>query len=299
MVKFEHASVMPEEVLNLLITDPSGIYVDGTLGAGGHAKRLLDKYPAIRLIGIDQDAQALDFARVRLADYQTRCTVVKGNFRYLTVLLASLGVNRVAGVLYDLGVSSPQFDHAERGFSYQNPEAPLDMRMDRENPITAFRLVNQKSEREIADVLKQWGEERWASRIAQFIVRQRAIEPIRTSGQLVEVIKAAIPASARRTGGHPGRRTFQALRIWVNDELGALSDGLDEGWTVLGAGGRIAVLSFHSLEDRIVKKRFREWEQSTPSHLLTKHPLTAGSGELLENPRARSAKLRVIEKTDS
>lgn len=298
MVKFEHESVMPEEVLKLLVTDPNGIYVDGTLGAGGHAKRMLDLFPAIHVVGIDQDAQALDYAQRRLADHQSRCTLVKGNFRYLTALLASIGVGQVAGILYDLGVSSPQLDHSERGFTYQNADAPLDMRMDQDNPVTAFRLVNQKSEREISDALKEWGEERWASRIAQFIVRQRAIEPIRTSGQLVEVIKAAIPASARRSGGHPGRRTFQALRIWVNDELGSLSDGLSEGWKVLRPQGRLAVLSFHSLEDRIVKKQFREWEQVGPAQVLTKHPLTAGPDEVAGNPRARSAKLRAIEKIE-
>ena len=296
MVQFEHQSVMPKEVAELLVTNRQGVYVDATLGAAGHALRLLETYPEIRLIGIDQDAQALAQARQNLASHHHRTTLVKGNFRYMTELLASIGVRQVDGVLFDLGVSSPQLDQRERGFSYQQEDAPLDMRMDADNPITAFRLVNQKSEREIADAIRQWGEERWASRIAQFIVRSRQIEPIRTSGQLVDIIRAAIPASARRSGGHPARRTFQALRIWVNDELGALSDGLDQAWRVLGPNCRIAAIAFHSLEDRIVKTRFRDWQHENQARLITKHPLTASADELKENPRSRSAKLRVVEK---
>ncbi len=296
MVQFEHESVMPGEVADLLVTNRQGLYVDATLGAGGHTMRLLETFPDIRMVGIDQDDEALAFARDRLESYSGRVTLIKGNFRYLGALLTSHGVTAVDGVLYDLGVSSPQLDHAERGFSYQHEEAPLDMRMDPDNPITAFRLVNQKPEKEIAQAIREWGEERWASRIAAFIVRARAVEPIRTSGQLVEVIRAAIPASARRSGGHPARRTFQALRIWVNDELGALNDGLDEGWTVLAPGGRLAAISFHSLEDRIVKHRFRDWHNLGTARLITKHPLTADVAELDGNPRARSAKLRVVEK---
>lgn len=296
MVKFEHQSVMPTQVLDLLVTNRQGVYVDATLGAGGHTELMLKTFPDIRVIGVDQDAQALSHAQRQLASFGSRCTVVKGNFRYMRALLTSMGVDQVDGILFDLGVSSPQLDHRDRGFSYQHEDAPLDMRMDAENPITAFRLVNQKPEREIAEAITNWGEERWASRIAQFIVRARADEPIRTSGQLVEIIRAAIPASARRSGGHPARRTFQALRIWVNDELGALSDGLDEGWKVLAPDRRMAVIAFHSLEDRIVKKRFREWADEHRARLVTKRPLEATTEEVADNPRARSAKLRVVEK---
>lgn len=296
MVQFEHQSVMPAEVANLLVTDRRGLYIDATLGAGGHSLRLLEAHPEIRIIGIDQDDQALDYARRQLAGFGQRFTAVKGNFRYMTELMRSINVEAVDGVLFDLGVSSPQLDHRERGFSYQEEDAPLDMRMDKDNPITAFRLVNQKSEREIAHVLKTWGEERWASRIAQFIVKRRQIEPIRTSGQLVEIIKAAVPASARRSGGHPARRTFQALRIWVNDELGALADGLTAAWQIVGPERRVSVIAFHSLEDRIVKNQFRDWQQQGSARLITKHPLTAREEEVEDNPRSRSAKLRVVEK---
>lgn len=287
---------MPNEVAELLVANRQGVYVDATLGAGGHTALLLKTYPGIRVVGIDQDARALEHAQSQLGAYRDRLIIAKGNFRYLSELLASLGIHQVDGVLFDLGVSSPQLDHKERGFSYQLEDAPLDMRMDADNPITAFRLVNQKPEQEIAEAIKRWGEERWASRIAQFIVKRRQIEPIRTSGQLVEVIRQAIPAAARRSGGHPARRTFQALRIWVNDELGALQDGLNEAWDVLSPQGRIAAIAFHSLEDRIVKQQFRQWSEAGSGRLLTRHPLTAQSGEVEYNPRSRSAKLRVIEK---
>jgi len=296
MVQFEHQSVMPSEVLELLVTNPQGVYVDATLGAGGHTARILEQFPEVRMIGLDQDEQALSYADERLKSYRARCTFLKGNFRHLNELLRAANFLTVDGVLMDLGVSSPQLDHPERGFSYQHEDAPLDMRMDSSNPVTAFRLVNQKPEKDIAHAIREWGEERWASRIAQFIVRARTVEPIRTSGQLVEVIYAAIPASARRTGGHPARRTFQALRIWVNDEMGALADGLREGWQVLTPGGRMVVISFHSLEDRIVKHQFRDWHVQEVARLITKHPLTADVAELDGNPRARSAKLRAVEK---
>ncbi|PSR20680.1 MAG: 16S rRNA (cytosine(1402)-N(4))-methyltransferase [Sulfobacillus acidophilus] len=296
MVQFEHQSVMPKEVLDLLVTDATGVYVDATLGAGGHALKLLQTYPDLRLIGVDQDAYALSYATDRLAAYTDRCNVLKGNFRYLTALLASIGVRQVSGILFDLGVSSPQLDQRERGFSYQQEDAPLDMRMDLDNPLTAFRLINQRPEQEIRHALQTFGEERWAARIAQFIVQARQVEPIRTSGQLVDIIRAAVPAAARRSGGHPARRTFQALRIWVNDELGALNEGLEEGWHVLVPSGRLVVIAFHSLEDRIVKNRFRDWSTQSEGRLVTRHPLMANAQELADNPRSRSAKLRAVEK---
>ena len=296
MVEFEHASVMPIVTIEHLVTHRTGIYVDATLGAGGHSERLLEQFSGISVIGIDQDDVALDYARRRLSRWGERVRFIKGNFRDLGSLLESVEVRVVQGVLFDLGVSSPQLDQAYRGFSYQHEDSPLDMRMDADNPITAFRLINTKSEKEIAQAIKVWGEERWASRIAQFMVRARVVEPIRTSGQLVEIIRAAIPASARRTGGHPARRTFQALRIWVNDELGALPEGLREAWGVLAPGGRVAAISFHSLEDRIIKHQFQDWQTEGVARLITKHPLTADTAELDGNPRARSAKLRVAEK---
>lgn len=296
MGEFSHQSVLPQEVLEVLVTQSDGLYVDATVGGGGHAQMLLDAFPHSRIIGIDQDPQALQHTRERLEPYGSRVTLLQGNFRGIKDLLASSDISAVNGVLMDLGVSSPQLDQPERGFSYQYDDAPLDMRMDPNNPVTAFRLVNQKSEQEIAHAIREWGEERWASRIAQFIVKARRVEPIRTSGQLVEVIRAAIPASARRTGGHPARRTFQALRIWVNDEMGALKEGLEEAWGCLGSGGRLAVISFHSLEDRIVKHQFRDWQAQEMARLITKHPLTADVAELDGNSRARSAKLRCAEK---
>ncbi|MCY0880180.1 MAG: 16S rRNA (cytosine(1402)-N(4))-methyltransferase RsmH [Firmicutes bacterium] len=295
-MEFAHQSVMPKQVVDYLVTQPEGLYVDATLGAGGDAERLLQAYPFLRVVGIDQDPEALAYAIDRLQSYGPRFTAVRGNFRDMKRLLASVGVNAVDGVVFDLGVSSPQLDRRDRGFSYQHPDAPLDMRMDPDNPVTAFRLVNQKSEEEIREALRQWGEERWAKRIAAFIVKARAEEPIRTTGQLVEIIRAAIPAAKRRSGGHPARRTFQALRIWVNDELAALKDGLGEAWQVLNPGGRLVVISFHSLEDRIVKQQFREWSDQGLARLVTKHPLTPEDREVEENPRARSAKLRVVEK---
>jgi 16S rRNA (cytosine1402-N4)-methyltransferase len=296
MVDFQHQSVMPKQVVDLLVTKPEGLYVDATLGGGGDAEHLLSAYPALRLVGIDQDPYALSYASRRLQPYAARFTPLRGNFRNLEDLLLTIGVRAVDGVVFDLGVSSPQLDQRDRGFSYQHPDAPLDMRMDPDNPVTAFRLVNQKSEEEIRDAIQRWGEERWAARIASFIVRARTEEPIRTTGQLVEIIRAAIPAAKRRTGGHPARRTFQALRIWVNDELTALSEGLIAAWHVLNPGGRLVVISFHSLEDRIVKHQFREWSNQGMARVVTKHPLTPDDREQEENPRARSAKLRVVEK---
>ncbi len=295
MVGFTHVSVMPIEVLHHWVTDPQGIYVDATVGAGGHSRLLLEQFPQASVIGLDQDPLALAEARVSLAAFGDRVRLLSANFRHLADAVATnQGVVPLAGVLFDLGVSSPQFDVPERGFSYHF-DAPLDMRMDPQNPVTAFRLVNMKSQQDIAFALKTYGEEPWASRIAEFVVRARQVEPIRTTGQLVEIIKAAIPAARRRTGGHPARRTFQALRIWVNDELGALDEGLNQARAVLASGGRIVVVSFHSLEDRMVKHRFRQWQQEGAGQVITRHPLLPQPSETQSNPRARSAKLRVYQ----
>jgi 16S rRNA (cytosine1402-N4)-methyltransferase len=294
-MSFTHVSVLAEEALAYWVEDAQGLYVDATTGAGGHSFELLSRYPLAHLIALDQDPIALQEAQRRLLDYEGRVTFLHGNFRNLVEVLGSDHRGRVAGVLFDLGVSSPQLDNPERGFSYQN-DAPLDMRMDPDNPVTAFRLVNMKSELEIAQALKEWGEERWAKRIAQFIVKARAREPIRTTGQLVELIKAAIPASARRSGGHPARRTFQALRIWVNDELEALDGGLRSAIELLAPHGRVVAISFHSLEDRVVKHTFRKWGEDQLGTVLTRHPISPQELEAEGNMRARSAKLRAFRR---
>jgi 16S rRNA (cytosine1402-N4)-methyltransferase len=293
-VEFQHVSVMPNEVMNYWVSDPQGLYLDATLGGAGHSRRLLEAFSAVRLVGIDQDPQALAAAAQVLAPYQHRVRLVRGNFREVARLLPD---EKFHGALFDLGVSSPQFDRPERGFSYHHAEAPLDMRMDPDSPVTAMDLINTRSASEIKNALWQYGEERWAGRIADFIVAARRRQPIRTSGELVEIIKAAIPAGARREGGHPARRTFQALRIWVNDELGALVEGIKGAWSLLVPGGRLVVISFHSLEDRLVKHQFRQWHHEQVGQVLTKHPVTATPEEVEANPRARSAKLRAITKT--
>ncbi len=294
-MSFAHVSVLAEQTLNYWVHDVQGLYIDATTGAGGHSLRLLQAYPEAHLIALDQDPAALAAARETLAPYADRVSFVHGNFRDLSTVLDPGVRGAAAGILFDLGVSSPQLDNPERGFSYQH-DAALDMRMDPDSPVTAFRLVNMKSKDEIAHALQAWGEERWAQRIAEFIVKARQKEPIRTTGQLVELIKAAIPASARRTGGHPARRTFQALRIWVNDELGALEEGLEAAVHTVAPGGRIVVISFHSLEDRIAKHTFRQWGQEHLGKVLTRHPVGPDEEETDTNLRARSAKLRAFER---
>lgn len=294
-MSFAHVSVLAEQTLNYWVHDVQGLYVDATTGAGGHSFRLLEAYPEAHLIALDQDPAALAAARETLAPYADRVSFVHGNFRDLSTVLDPAVRGAVAGILFDLGVSSPQLDNPERGFSYHH-DAVLDMRMDPDSPVTAFRLVNMKSKDEIARALQDWGEERWAQRIAEFIVHARQKEPIRTTGQLVELIKAAIPASARRTGGHPARRTFQALRIWVNDELGALEEGLEAAVHTAAPGGRIVVISFHSLEDRIAKHTFRQWGQEHLGKVLTRRPVGPDEEETDTNLRARSAKLRAFER---
>lgn len=292
-VAYTHESVLPEAAVAYWGWAEDGVYVDATVGGGGHSLRLLQRFPSARLYAIDQDPAALAAARERLAAFSDRICWVEGNFRELD---RWLGSEKVHGVLFDLGVSSAQLDRPERGFSYQW-DAPLDMRMNPNSPVTAFRLVNMRSKEEIAEALRTWGEERWAGRIAEFVVKARAREPIRTTGQLVEVIKAAIPARARREGGHPARRTFQALRIWVNDELGALREGLSGALAHLLPGGRIVAIAFHSLEDRIVKQTFLAWQQEGQGSVLTRRPVLPGPEEVAQNPRARSAKLRAFQKS--
>jgi 16S rRNA (cytosine1402-N4)-methyltransferase len=307
-----HLPVMLDRCMELLRPRPGGTYVDTTLGLGGHAERLLrQSAPDGRVIGLDRDPEALALARERLAGHGAeRLVTVAASFADLAEVGADLGVERVDGVLYDLGVSSLQLDDAERGFSYR-VDVPLDMRMDPGSGPTAADVLNTYPRAELTRVFRQYGEERFAPRIARFVEEARGRAPIRTTGELVDLIKAAIPAAARRRGPHPARRVFQALRIEVNGELDALAESLPQAIDLLAPGGRVVVLAYHSLEDRIVKRTFvaaatgREGPPSplappvTPSPrltILTRRPETPGADEVAANPRAESAKLRAAEK---
>ncbi|NLL88695.1 MAG: 16S rRNA (cytosine(1402)-N(4))-methyltransferase RsmH [Firmicutes bacterium] len=309
-MEFAHQPVLLNEVLWGLNLKSNGIYVDCTLGGGGHSLAILEAQPDCRVIGIDRDPQAFDAARPRLACFGARVELVHGNFRNIDQILSNLNIHAVHGIIMDIGVSSPQLDHAERGFSYQH-DARLDMRMDPIQQVTAYDLVNNLSRRELARIIREYGEERWAARIAEFVDKYRQKQPIETTNQLVSIIKAAIPKKARIEGPHPAKRTFQALRIAVNDELGALTEALEKATELLQPGGRLCVITFHSLEDRIVKRFFNRISNpcSCPPDLpvcscgkrqlvtvVTKKPLTASRAELAVNPRARSAKLRVSER---
>lgn len=292
MTSFEHVTVLREEAVSLLVGGVGQSFVDGTVGAGGHAAELLEMAPGAPLLAIDRDPAALAAAQDRLRSFGGRVRFVQGNFRHMAQWVPEAW-RPCRGVLLDLGMSSPQVEDDDRGFSYHR-DAVLDMRMDPESDRTAFRLINMGDVAELTRVLREYGEERWASRIARFVADARRRQPIRTTGQLVDIIKDAIPAAARRTGGHPARRTFQALRIWVNEELDALDEGLEAAMEVVGPGGRIVVISFHSLEDRIVKQRFRAWADAGRGTILTRRPVVASADELLANPRSHSAKLRAF-----
>jgi 16S rRNA (cytosine1402-N4)-methyltransferase len=308
---FHHITVLKEEAVEGLNIRPDGIYVDCTLGGAGHSSLIAAKLNERgRLIGIDQDDAALRNAEEKLAPYGDKVTLVKSNFRRLKQVIADLGLAGVDGVLFDLGVSSPQLDEGERGFSY-NADALLDMRMDREAPLTAYDVVNQWDEAEIARLIWEYGEEKFSRRIARQIAAHREKAPIETTGQLVEIIKEAIPAAARRTGPHPAKRTFQAIRIAVNDELHAFEEAVEAAIGLLHQGGRVSVITFHSLEDRICKQVFQRHAQGClcpPDFpvctcgnkpiikIITKKPVMPSAEELAANPRARSAKLRVAEK---
>ncbi len=311
-MEYRHIPVLLAEVTQHLSPQPGSIIVDCTLGGAGHAKRFAQLIgPAGILVGIDQDDAALTAAAATLPLGQQPIVLLKGNFGELDSLLAEAHIAYVDGFLFDLGVSSPQLDVAERGFSYRE-DAPLDMRMDPERQaLTAADVVAQYSEADLARIIREYGEERWASRIAAFIVERRAHRPIATTSDLVDVVKAAVPASARRQGGHPAKRTFQALRIEVNGELDALAAALESAIRWLAPKGRIAVISYHSLEDRIVKRVFAEGAQGCTCppdlpvctcgrepvlRLVTRRPVVPSSEEVEANPRARSAKLRVAEK---
>ncbi len=310
-MEYRHQPVLLAEVLKQLCSTGCTTVVDCTLGGAGHAEAILSRLPENgRLIGIDQDVAALSEAKARTARFGQHVSFVRGNFRDLDLILTDAGVGRVDGILFDLGVSSPQLDEAERGFSYRH-EHRLDMRMDPEQQLSAYDVVNSYPCQRIAQVLKDYGEEKWAGRIAKFICRSREKAPIETTAQLAEIVKDAIPAPARRTGPHPARRTFQALRIEVNQELSSLEKALPDAVKWLAKGGRVAVISYHSLEDRIVKTVFNELAKGCicPPRLpecrcgrvpivkvITKKPIVPGAEEIQANPRARSARLRVAEK---
>lgn len=311
MDEFRHVSVLYEEVLTVLAPRPGGVYVDGTLGGGGHARGVLEASgPDGVLFGLDRDDDALAAARTVLARFGERARLFKANFAELANVLGGVGIQAVDGIVLDLGVSSHQLDTGERGFSFQQ-DAPLDMRMDTSVGQTAADLVNGLSGEELERIIRSYGEERWARRIAQFIVRARAVAPITTTAHLVDLVKGAIPRAKWEDRLHPATRTFQALRIAVNDELGSLEKGLVAGIAALKPGGRIAVISFHSLEDRIVKRVFAEGATgcTCPKNLprcvcgkkpvlrkVTGKPIVAGPEERSVNPRSRSAKLRAAEK---
>ena len=309
-MELKHYSVLLNECIEALNIRPDGIYVDGTLGMGGHSEQIAKRLTTGRLIAIDRDEMALGRARERLAPYADRITFVHGNFRDLPQLLADAGVTGADGMLFDLGVSSPQLDNPERGFSYM-ADAPLDMRMDRSEGITAWFIVNKWPEEKLKRILYDFGEERYAPRIAQAIVRRRETAPIDTTLELVDVIRSAMPTAALREKQHPAKRSFQAIRIAVNDELGSISELLDHAVDLLNPGGRLAVISFHSLEDRIVKNAIasrehgctcpREFPVCTCGFVqtlrsVTRKPILPSPQELEENPRSRSAKLRVAER---
>ncbi|MGI6119109.1 MAG: 16S rRNA (cytosine(1402)-N(4))-methyltransferase RsmH [Desulfosporosinus sp.] len=307
---FHHESVLLEEIVNVLVTNPSGIYVDCTLGGAGHSKQVLTKLNATgKLICFDQDALAINHAK-EIFGKDERVILVNRNFEFLEETLKALELIPVKGILFDLGVSSPQLDEAERGFSYMQ-DAPLDMRMDPSSSLTAREIVNTWTEEELAQLIWKFSQERWSKRIAQFIVQARKVRLLETTGQLVRVIKAAVPAAVRRGGHHPAKRTFQAIRIAVNDELGVLDRVLDQALRCLDHGGRIAVVTFHSLEDRIVKERMKSWlgrctcppelpicqcKAMPLAKILTRKPILPSKEEIAKNSRSRSAKLRVAEK---
>ena len=311
---FEHVSVLLHETVDGLNVRPDGTYVDATLGGGGHAfevcSRLGDKG---RFIGIDQDADAIRAASERLAGFGEKVTIIRSNYRDMKPELHKLGIDGVDGITLDLGVSSYQLDTADRGFSYRM-DAPLDMRMDQRQKMTARDIINGYSEAELFRVIRDYGEDRFAKNIAKHIVAEREKKPIETTGQLNEIIRHAIPMKIQKTGGHPSKRTFQAIRIELNHELEVLRDSLDEMIDMLHPGGRICVITFHSLEDRIVKSAFRRNENpcTCPSHfpvcvcgkvskgkVITRKPILPSEEEMESNPRSKSAKLRIFERAEA
>ena len=310
MSDFYHVSVLLDECIDGLNIKPDGIYVDGTLGGAGHSSQIAKRLTNGRLIGIDRDPVALKAAGERLAPFADRVTLVHSNFCEIAQVLKDLNIEGVDGILLDLGVSSPQLDDAQRGFSYMN-DAPLDMRMNGEDALSAYEVVNGWSYEELRRILFDYGEERYAPRIADAICRRREQEPIRTTLELVDIIRSAMPAAALREKQHPAKRSFQAIRIAVNDELGSVEKVMRDAIPCLNPGGRLAIITFHSLEDRIVKNGMAEAAKGCTCppkipvcvcgkkpkvKLISRKPIVSGDEELERNPRARSAKLRICEK---
>ena len=307
---FEHKPVLLEEAISLLNIDPNGIYVDGTLGGAGHSYEICKMLEKGKLVGIDQDSDAIEAAKQRLSQFREKVILVNDNFINIVNILKQNKIEKVDGILLDIGVSSYQLDEADRGFSYQN-DAPLDMRMNKGAKLSAKEVINEYSENQLSKVIFEYGEERWAKRIAKFIINARQNKSIETTGELVEIIKNAIPAPARREGPHPAKRTFQAIRIEVNNELEVLKQVINNSMEVLNTRGRMCIITFHSLEDRIVKEAFLSLSnpcicpprfpvcicnKKSIVKIVTKKPISANVEELEENPRARSAKLRAVEK---
>ncbi|MBO8433989.1 MAG: 16S rRNA (cytosine(1402)-N(4))-methyltransferase RsmH [Tyzzerella sp.] len=309
-MEFHHISVLLNECIDSLNIKPDGIYVDGTLGGAGHSYEICKRLTTGRLIGIDQDMNAINAATKRLEEFKDKVTLVHSNFSNVKEVFKNLGIEKADGFLLDIGVSSHQLDEAERGFSYMQ-DAPLDMRMDTSRSLSAYEVVNEYSEKELNDIIFEYGEERWAKRIAEFIVAERKLKPIETTFELVDIIKKAVPKGARKDGPHPAKRTFQAIRIEVNGELDVLKTAINDMVDLLNTGGRLSIITFHSLEDRIVKNEFRK--QADPctcprefpvcmcnkvskGKVITRKPILPSEEELLENHRARSAKLRVFER---
>ncbi|MBS6507663.1 MAG: 16S rRNA (cytosine(1402)-N(4))-methyltransferase RsmH [Paraclostridium bifermentans] len=310
-MEFHHVSVLLDECIDNLDIKPDGVYVDCTMGGAGHSKEIVKRLSNDGLfIGFDQDINAINTAKERLSEYSDRVKFVHSNFQNLKNELEKIGVYKVDGVLADLGVSSHQLDEADRGFSYMQ-DAPLDMRMDIRCSFSAYDVVNTYSEAELSKIIKDYGEDNWAKRIAKFIVEGRKEKNIETTGELVEIIKKAIPKKARIDGPHPAKRTFQAIRIEVNNELGVITEMIDDAASIMNEGGRICIITFHSLEDRIVKNAFRDLATDCicPPHIpicqcdkealvkvITRKPILPTDKEIEENPRSRSAKLRVAER---
>lgn len=311
-MEFKHYSVLLQETIEYLNIRPDGIYVDGTLGGAGHAGEIAKRLSSQgRLIGIDQDADAIKAAGERLMPYKDLVTIIRSNYANMTEELHAIGISKVDGIILDLGVSSFQLDTPERGFTYREANAPLDMRMDDRESRTAKDIVNDYSEMDLYRIIRDYGEDKFAKNIAKHIVSERQKKPIETAGELTEIIKASIPKKVQVTGGHPAKRTFQAIRIELNKELEVLKNSLDEMIDLLNPGGRICIITFHSLEDRIVKTNFRRNENpcTCPSDfpvcvcgnvskgkVITRKPILPTEEELKENSRSKSAKLRVFER---